>query len=168
MKMLEGKRAIALVSLVLIIIVLMMVAGIVSYVSYDMIAESKKTVFSKDITAVNDAAHEYYAVNGSFPILEGGIELTATEYEQKINDLGNVDNLDILIEEITLNGDLESSFYELDMSKLGIEDSKFGVKNDADDVFLISSNNVIYYLPGYKISRGTYFSSVRITDKGNQ
>ena len=167
MKTLENKRAIALVSLVLVIIILMMLAGIVSYVSYDMIAESKKTVFAKDITSVNDAAQEYYAVNGSLPILDGGIEFSATEYEQRINELGDVDKLDTLVEEISLNGDVESYFYEVDMSKLGIEESKLGIKTDAEDVFLISTNNVVYYLPGYKISTGTYFSCVRITSKNN-
>lgn len=145
----------------------MLISGMVTYISYDMIVESKKTAFLHDIGVVNDAVEEYYAVNGTLPILSSGAEITVNEYKQKINQLYDADALNSLTEEITLNNDLESDFYEIDISKLNIESSKFGLKESETDVFLVSTNNLVYYYSGYKTSTGIYFSAVKILDKNN-
>ena len=145
----------------------MLISGMVTYISYDMIVESKKTAFLHDIGVVNDAVEEYYAVNGTLPILSSGIEITANEYKQKINQLYDVDALNSLKEELNLNNDLDSNFYEVDISKLNIEASKFGLKETETDVFLVSTNNLVYYYSGYKMATGIYFSGVKILDKNN-
>lgn len=139
----------------------------VTYISYDVIAESKKTAFLHDIGVVNDAVEEYYAVNGTMPILNSGIEITANEYKQKVNQLYDADALNCLNEEIALNNDLGSNFYEVDISKINIESSKFGLKKTETDVFLVSTNNIVYYYSGYETSTGIYFSGAKILDKNS-
>lgn len=161
------KSGIALVSLTIIIIVLMLISGIVTYVSYDIMSEGKKTAFLHDVEVVNSAVGEYYAVNGSNPILSTGTQITASQYKQKINELYDENAAESLTQELTQNGDLEATFYEIDLAKLNVETSKFGVKAEAEDIFLISSNNNIYYYSGYQIANDIYFSNVKIMDKNN-
>lgn len=126
--------------------------------------KSKRTTFLHDIGIVNDSVEEYYAVNGSLPILSSGIEITVDEYRQKINQTYDEDALNSLNEELTLNNDLESNFYEVDISKLNIDSSSLGMKYDEMDVFLVSTNNVIYYYSGYETSTGIYFSNVKLVN----
>lgn len=167
MEMKLKKSGIALVSLTIIIIVLMLIAGIVTYVSYDIMTEGKKTAFLHDMETIDSAVEEYYAVNGTFPILNTGVEITAEEFKEKIKELYDTAAADNLNEELTQNNDLEATFYEIDLTKLNVETSEFGVKEEAEDIFLISSNNNIYYYAGYQIVNDVYFSNAKTMDKNN-
>lgn len=162
-----NKNGIALLSLTIVIIVLMLISGMVTYVSYDIITDGKKAGFLHDIDIVNAATDEYYVVNGSYPILETGTQVTANEFEEKINELYDNGTVDILKEELTQNNDLNAIFYEIDITKLNIETSNIGLKKDENDIFLISSNNNIYYYSGYRILNDIYFSNSKIIDKNN-
>lgn len=159
------RNGITLISLVIIVIALMMIAGIITYVSYDIISETKKTTFLNDLSSINDAVDEYYSVNGSLPTLKGGNQITVTEYKQKINELYGKEALDSLISELELNDDLASNFFQIDMNKINVDSSKFGIRKDETDIFLISSNNNIYYYSGYELQKKIYFSMVKIIDK---
>jgi len=69
---------------------------------------------------------------------------------------------------IVKNGDKEAMFYEVDISKIGIEDMKFGVRKNENDIFLVSNeSHVVYYYPGYEIGENIYFDSMNILDKTN-
>ena len=163
MERVTRKKAIALISLVVILIVLLLLAGMVTYVSSDMITESKKIAFAKDTTAVYDAIQEYYSVNGDIPVLDGGIQMDAATYKSKITD---TNFLTVLIDEINKNGDEMATFYEVDMSKIGIKDSVYGIKEDSDDIYLVSNiSYVVYYYPGMKINKNIYFSNSYIVNK---
>ncbi len=160
------KSAIALVSLVLIIMILLMISGIVTYVSYDIIKQSKETVFAKNSQAISDAVEEYYAVNGDIPVLTGGVAISASEYETRIESLKGDTFSKILLEEITKNNDENATFYEIDITKIGIEDMKYGIKKDSNDIYLVSSDSyTVYYYPGTKINGDIYFSTSNIINK---
>jgi len=163
MKKDTSKKGIAVISLVLIIIVLSLLTGMITYVSNDIISESKRTAFAKDTDVIYDAAQEYYAVNGDIPRLESGLEMDAATYKSNITD-GSY--LEALTEEIASNGDENAIFYEIDMTKIGIEDSIYGLKENEKDLYLISNvSNVIYYYPGIKINKDIYFSNSVIINK---
>ena len=158
-----GKKAIALISLAILLAVMIMLAGVVSYVASDMITNSKLVKFSKDMTTIYDAVQEYYAVNGAIPVREGGLELDVAEYKSNVT---NGDYLNVLTNEIAGNQDENSTFFQIDMTKIGIEDSTYGIEKTSKDIFLVSNgSNLIYYYPGFKIKGDIYFSSSYILDK---
>lgn len=148
--------------------VLIMISGIVTYVSYDMITISKQTTYAKDLENISDAVEEYYAVNGSIPVLDGGLEVTAEQYKANIEVINGTKITEILTEEIAINNDENATFYEIDISKIGVEDLKLGLKSDEYDLFLVSNDShVVYYYQGYEINGNVYFSNVNIMDKNN-
>jgi len=162
------KKGIALISVALVIMVLVMISGIVTYVSYDIIEISKQTSYAKELENISDAVEEYYAVNGSIPALSGGLELTVEEYKKNIEEINGSKITEILAEEITANNDEEAIFYEIDISKIGIEDLKLGLKSNEYDIFLISNeSHNVYYYQGYEINGNVYFSNINIMDKND-
>lgn len=166
MKNKSNKKGISLVSLIIVIITLIMISGIITYIGYDMVSESKEVTFAKDIQTLIDAAEEYYAVNGSIPTLEGGMELTAAEYIENIKNINGNEISNILEEEISTNGDNEATFFEIDISKLGIKEMKLGIKENENDIYLISNNShIVYYYQGYEVKDNVYFSSSQLTNK---
>lgn len=160
------KSGIALISLTIVIIVLVMLASLVTYASYDIISESQKVTFAKDITTINDAIEEYYTVNGSLPIFDGGVAVSVAEYKEKITQIRDEKSLNQLVYEIELNDDSEATFYEIDLSKIEIDNLKYGVKSDENDIFMVSNqSNKVYYLKGYDILSKVYFSNTSILEK---
>lgn len=161
-----SKQGIALLSLILIIVIVMMLAGLVTYSSYDMIFETQKLSFAKDITTINDAVEEYYSVNGSLPILNDGNIFTVQEYKNKIEEIRGSSQLEQLAHEMDVNDDESAVFYEIDISKLDIKQLKYGLKEDEYDIFLVSDqSNKVYYLKGYDILNKVYFSGESVLNK---
>lgn len=154
------KSGIAVVSIVVAVLVVALLTGVVSYVGNDLVAQAKEVHFTKDVETIHDAAEEYYAVNGSLPILELGNSFNAIEYKERIVTLLGDDVAEILENEIVENGDNQAIFYELDIEKIGIEEMSYGIKADINDYFLISNeSHVVYYYPGIDINGEIYFSN---------
>lgn len=150
----ETKKGISLIVLVITIIVMGILASVVVFISADSVNNSKIAAFSTDLTEIEDLIDEYYLNNNALPIVEG----TTYTKAQVVALITN--GADSLSDEITSNGDDSSSFYEVDLSKLPIDDSASGNKNDDEtDVYLVSSQNFnVYYLKGKKIANVYYFS----------
>ena len=163
MKKSTNKRAIALISLVMVIMVLTLLAGMVTYVSVDLIKETKKITFATDTETIYDAVQEYYTVNGDIPVLDNGAQFDSTTYVASIAD----DNYaEALSDEIIANGDEYAIFYEIDITQIGIKDTKYGVKETENDIFLVSNvSHNIYYYPGRKINNDIFFSNTYILEK---
>ena len=160
MKKTNTKGGIALISLSIVLIILVLISGVITYIGYDIIVTAKNTAYAKDMETITDSVMEYYAVNGSFPILENGKEVTTDEYEQDIIDLLGEEAALRLANEIIKNNDEEAVFYEIDISKIGIDDLKFGIKENENDIYVISNDShIIYYYLGYENSSGLYFSN---------
>ena len=163
-----NKRGIALISVVITILILTMISGIITYVSYDMINLTKETAYAKDLTTISNAVEEYYAVNGSIPRLEDGLEFSAAQYKENIEGINGTNYVDALNDEMTINEDGKAIFYEIDISKIGVDDLKYGVKNDENDLFLVSNDShIVYYYPGYVIDGNIFFSNTKIINKDN-
>ena len=163
MKKTASRKGIALVSMAIIILILLLFAGVVTYVSNDIIDESKKTAFAKDIAVIYEAAQEYYAVNGDIPSLNDGVVM---DFETYKSETINAKYLQVLEEEVVKNNDEQSIFYEIDMTKIGVDTSKYGTKQTEDDIYLISNlTQNVYYFPGIKINKNIYFSDINIVEK---
>ena len=157
------KKGIALISLGIVVLILIMLSGFITYVSIDVISESEKVSFLKDITTIYEAVQEYYAVNGDIPSSDAGKVLGVDEYKSSQSSEAALNSLDI---ELIKNGDEQATFYEIDMSKIGIDKSIYGVKKTGDDLFLVSNvSQNIYYFPGIEIDNNIYFSNVFLIEK---
>jgi len=162
-----NKKGISLIVISIVLVILVLLSGLVIYMGNDIILTSKNTVYARDLEKITEAVSEYYAVNGSLPILkENGKEMKAEKYKSDIKELLGEDKLAILEFEIKENNDEEAIFYEIDISKIGIDDIKYGVKENEHDLFLVSSeSHVIYYYIGYENRTGVYFSNTQIIRK---
>ena len=166
MKTKTQKRGIVLASLLVSIIILSIIAGMVMFVGTDIVKNAKIAAFAKDLTAVYDSSLEYYTVNGDIPVLTDGRSYTAIEYQNAIEGLTNSSYYSSLKTEIEQNLDTDAVFYEIDISKLGIESTEYGVSGEENDFYLISNNShYIYYFKGFDANGEIYFSSSVITDK---
>ena len=160
-----SKRGVSLISLVVITIVLVMLSGLVTYMSTDMIIDSKKVAFKKNMETLSDAVEEYYAVNGDIPVLSEGAVFTKAEYESLVSEDYGTKYSQALALEIIENGDENSTFYEVDISKIGIKDLNYGTGEDENDIFLIANDShLVYYLKGMKIKDDIIFSSTFVLD----
>lgn len=166
MKKTDVKAGIALISLSIVILILVLLSGIVTYVGYDIIKTAKNTAYAKDMETITDSVMEYYAVNGSLPVLESGKEVTAEEFKEEVRSiLGEEASIKLLLE-IIKNNDQNATFYEIDISKIGIEDLNFGIKETSTDIYVISnSSHIVYYYLGYEHSSELHFSNAYIIDK---
>lgn len=160
-----NKRGIALISIVIAIIILMMLAGIVTYMGSDIIQTTKSTAFANDINTIYEATQEYYAVNGSLPVVST-TERTADDYLDDIRNILGEEAADNLSAELNENGDTSATFFKVDIEKIGIKDLTYGNEGDTRDFFLISTvSQEIYYYKGYEIDNELHFSNVNIMKK---
>lgn len=166
MNKLQKNSGIALISLVVSILIIFMLTGIVTYTGRDILVNSKETAFAKDIEAIYDAAQEYYMVNGSIPSKEEGMSFDMDTYISSISELEDENVANALEQELGLNEEQDSVFYEIDISKIGVEETKYGVNKNENDFFVISNTTQkIYYYPGFKINENVYFSNILLMEK---
>lgn len=165
MKKKSDKRAIALISIMIIITVLLLLSGIVTYAGKEIIITSKETTFIKNMETINDSVEEYYIVNGSIPNLEDEIGISVSQYKENIRILNGNKAEEKLSSEIIKNGDEEAIFYEIDISKIGIDEIVYGTKENEYDFYLVSNvSHKVYYYPGYEIGNELHFSGIDIID----
>ncbi|MDD2628493.1 MAG: hypothetical protein PHR25_03590 [Clostridia bacterium] len=153
----KEKQGISLLVLTIIIIVMIILAGTVVYTSAEATNNSKMAAFISDLETIGEAVEKYYLNNEELPIV------LDTEYTKTsmINQLIEEDRKKVLSKEIDELNDTEKKFYEIDMSKLEIKFSQYGMKEDGDplDAYYISEgNHNIYYLKGRRIARKYYFT----------
>ena len=162
----NNRYGIALITLSIILMVLVLLSGVITYIGYDIMVTAKNTAFAKDMETIVDSIEEYYAVNGSLPVLEDGKKITADVYKSNIEELLGETLANELAEELVKNDDENATFYEIDISKIGIDDLKYGIKETPDDIYVISSDShIVYYYCGYENSSGFYFSNTDLIDK---
>ncbi len=148
-------KGISLVVLTITIIVMIILASVVIFVSADTLNNSKKAAFASDLEVIEDLVDEYYLNNNELPIID------TTSYDKTSVVALITTASDVLSEEISSNLDDTSLFYEIDLSKLPIDESKRGTREGGDtkDIYLVATNNFnVYYLKGEKIAGEYYFS----------
>ena len=168
MKKNNTKVGIALIALSIVILILVLISGIVTYIGYDIITTAKNTAYAKDMETITDSVMEYYVVNGSLPVLDVGKEITAHDYEQEIKNVLGDEAAIKLATELIQNEDEDAILYEIDISKIGVDDLTYGVKKNGNenDIYVISNiSHIIYYYVGYENSSGLYFSNSDIMEK---
>lgn len=160
------KRGITLISLGITVIILLIILSSVVVGTSTIINKSKKTAFSKDLKTIEDAVSIEYNTNGILPVVSG----TTYTVEQVKAMVTDTSNLATLVTELTENNDTGSTFYKIDLSKIGIKNSKRGTEADGNvkDIYLVSDNLKVYYPIGLKVSGNIYFSITSALVKGSK
>ncbi|MEG2348427.1 MAG: hypothetical protein RSB67_02120 [Clostridia bacterium] len=161
------KKGISLIVLIITIIVMIILASAVLLEINDSSNNTKLVNFSSDITKLEDAVKSYYILNGVIPFVNGTNPLTIEDVK-KILLSSNVTEFE---KEVNLKADSASSFYEIDLNKIEINNpNKVSEQKSADDIYIVSYPSFnIYYLKGIKVKSMMYFSITskiaKFTDK---
>lgn len=147
------KKGISLISLVITIVILLIILSTVVTSTVIITNNSKKTLFAKDLKAIEEAVVSEYNTSGVLPTVSGS-DYTAQEIKGMLDD-----DQEISLEFVE-NADEGSNFYEVDLIKLGIKNSSRGTKKEGNikDIYIVSDNLNVYYLSGLKVGGQTYFS----------
>lgn len=161
----KNKSGISLVFLAITIVVLVIIAGAGITVTNNMINNSKKVAFADDLRHIQDLVKEYYVSNGTLPVVnitDGSLCFTKEQFLQDQQELYR----STLESEMEFNYDESETnlFYQIDLSKIGVESSTRGTGTIADrDIYVMSKDTMtVYYYKGYIIDDIIYYS---ITDK---
>ncbi|MDD2628492.1 MAG: hypothetical protein PHR25_03595 [Clostridia bacterium] len=155
------KSGVSLIALVMVIIVLIMFAGLAGYSGIGIMQDIKEATFYKDNQTIEDATEEYYLVNGDIPIKTGGLNITKAEFLQHIKEKYGQTVSNKLDKILIKNKEEDSNFYEIDIQKIDVESSKYGLKTKGeDDIFLVSNTTAkVYYYSAFKYRKNIYFTS---------
>lgn len=147
------KQGISLVILVITIIVMIIIATVSIVGINNLLIDANKQNFADELKGLEDVIEEYYLAYGSLPVK--GLSMTCDETIEKLKE-----NKELLREEITKNGDINNSFYTVDLTKLEIQTPERGTTTDELDIFIVATNTLrVYYLKGEKIGNNIYFSN---------
>lgn len=171
----KNKQGITLMYLVITIIVILILGGSITIGIGNAVSNSRVSAFAQDLKEVEDATKVYYMLNGKLPALDSTVytqgEITSfVPYKYKSD----------FTHELELNNDKlasesEGEYYLIDLSKIDIEQSTRGNRQDEDGNFFASNvfavaypSMNVYFLDGMKANNEVYFSlSSKITKRTN-
>lgn len=154
-------RGITLVALVFTIIISLILLSISIVTIKNSIDKSALSNFGNEINDIQDATKSYYILNNALPKKENVNKLTKND----VLNLVGTDNQASFSNELTQNNDNTSDeFYQIDISKLGIENTTKGLAtNGANDVYVVSYPSLtVYYLKGVKANKTMYYSVINV------
>ncbi|MDO4283124.1 MAG: hypothetical protein Q4D02_05735 [Clostridia bacterium] len=157
MRGLNQKRGVTLTVLAITIVIMVILASTVIINIGDSVTDTKKTTYATDLKTIEDAVSMYYIQNNKMPSDEEALS------EQEILNLSGNENMTLLREELSLNGDDHEnlnlgSFYKVDLSKIGIEGASKGL-GTGNDIYVVSYSSLkVYYLAGLNADGTKYFS----------
>ena len=129
------KKGITLVTLLITLIVMIVLSTTVVVSGVSAMNNAKKMKFAAELVFMQDTIQNYMRTHeNSLPVKDGVVA---------------VQNLP------------EREYYEIDMSLLGLIDTAYGNKLNADekDIYVVSkTNNEVYYLKGLKIGNTIYYN----------
>ncbi len=154
-------RGITLVALVITIIISLILLSVSIVTIKNSIDKSALSNFGNEINDIQDATKSYYILNNALPKKESIAKLSKND----VLALVGATNQTAFSNELTQNGDNTlDEFYEVDISKLGIENTTKGLAtNGSNDIYVVSYPSInIYYLKGVKANKTMYFSTINV------
>lgn len=154
-------RGITLVALVITIIISLILLSVSIVTIKNSIDKSALSNFGNEINDIQDATKSYYILNNALPKKESIAKLSKND----VLALVGATNQTAFSDELTQNGDNTlDEFYEVDISKLGIENTTKGLAtNGSNDIYVVSYPSInIYYLKGVKANKTMYFSTINV------
>lgn len=151
-KKINTKKGISLLVLLITIAVILILLTTITFSADNIISNTKKRQFAKEIYEVQNLVDKYKYENDDYPyIIEND--------EKKVINI-NVENIDEqFVGEDSINNTI--TLYPIDLSKAGVQNLSRGTnKNDNEnDVYAFSNKTGrVYYVKGYKVRNNTYYT----------
>ncbi len=150
----KNNKGVSLVVLAVIIVIAVILASVAVLNVNDGINDAKLVQFASDLKTVSERVEEYYYLDGSLPIIEDTV-MTKSEVISLAGAGKYIPNLE---NEIADNKDTDVSFYKVDLQKLDINSSIYGIGNSNNDYYVVSDNMNVYYIKGFEVGNDSYFS----------
>ena len=146
------KKGISLVVLLITIAVILILLTTITISADNVINNTKKRQFAKEIYEVQNLVDKYKLENNDYPYI--------IEDDEKKTITINVENLLEIFgsEDITDN---TVTLYPINLSKAGVENLSRGIQknNNENDVYAFSNTTgKVYYVKGYKVGDNTYYT----------
>lgn len=149
------RNGVSLVVLLITIAVFLVLLTAITFSADNVINNTKKKQFAKEIYEVQNLVDRYKYENEEYPyiVLDGGsyeiieIEVTDTMKAQFSNE--------------TFNSDGTLVLYIVNLSEIGVENITRGTKeeNNEKDVYAFSKDTgKVYYIKGYKVGKSIYYT----------
>ena len=151
-KIINNKEGISLIILLITIAVILILLTTITFSVDNVINNTKKRQFAKEIYEVQNLVDKYKVENGDYPyIIENDEKKTITINVENFFDVfGSEDITDNIV-----------TLYPINLSKAGIQNLSRGINknNNSNDVYAISNTTgIVYYVKGYKVGNNTYYN----------
>lgn len=151
-KNINTKKGISLIVLLITIAVILILLTTITFSADNIISNTKKRQFAKEIYEVQNLVDKYKYENDDYPYI---IE---NDKKKVININGeNIDEQ--FVGEDSINNTI--TLYPIDLSKAGVQNLSRGTnKNDNErDVYAFSNKTgKVYYVKGFKVRNTTYYT----------
>lgn len=142
------KKGVTFIALLATIVIMIILATTIIVSSKDIISNTNRKEFAKEIYAVQKQVEKYKFSNSKYPVKDTQIEFTISNlYAEQFSGESITDSKVIL--------------KEIDLTKADIETLKHGKKanNEAYDVYAVSeTTGKVYYLKGYSYKSTVYYT----------
>ena len=153
------KSGISLMILVIAVVILTTLGTILVTQTTDIIMGTEKKEFVVELSTIEDNIQEYYLTFGSLPVKKDR-QYTASQLKDGLLFSNYVTTLE---REITLNGDIENTFYVVDLGLISTKTTERGKGTSETDVFVVATSTLnVYYLNGVELEEEIYFSLVNL------
>ena len=151
-KNINAKKGISLIVLLITIAVILILVTTITFSADNIISNTKKRQFAKEIYEVQNLVDKYKYENDDYPYIIENSEKKAINI--------NAENIDEqFVGEDIINNTV--TLYPIDLYKAGVQNLSRGTnKNDNEkDVYAFSNKTGrVYYVKGYKVRNTTYYT----------
>ncbi len=149
--MINCKRGITLISIVLIVVVISIVSGIVTISTNHILDNTYKKEFFSEYNLVKSYTGDYILRNSGKIYFEE-TEFDLTKVERKYTNQ--------FVDETIVSNKID--MYIIDLEEIGVYNATYGTgKNGEDDVYLVSKGtNNVYYMKGFKSGDLIYYKAI--------
>lgn len=146
------KEGISLIALVITMLVMAILASALLMKLDNSISSAQEVGFANELKEISEGAKVYYLLNKELPVIKN----TSYSKTELLTMSGNATELQ---NEITLNQDMSTVYYKIDMNLIAKSDGLYGNETSTYDFYVISEDgNFVYYPLGIKIEDDIYFS----------
>lgn len=170
-KLIEGS-GITLIVLVISIVIAIILSTAAVLNMNNIVADANKVNFARELETITEKTKEYYTQNNEIPLIADTNEMSLSDI-LNLASLSDDDKNDLMFEVNEANDNFDNiqvkKFYQIDLKKLGLKNSKRGYKRFGNnDVYIVSDSMTVYYLKGISLGSERYFSlSTKLTSVRN-
>ncbi len=145
----KEKRGITLIVLTVTIVVLVILATTIVYTGSDLVNDTKKSEFAKEIYTIKTMLKEYNFREGKYPVVDK-IDISLSSFDSSfVKQFSNESGYS--------SGTISLS--EIDLYELGVDNISRGTGETLKDKYFVSEETGnVYYLEGEKYGKNIYYT----------